>query len=102
MYICVDKECYVYVYHVCCFLCHTPHTPPPPPTTTPYTHTHTQQGDQVKKGQAIYFVEQLGTHVAVEAPQGGEVVALFKEDGDPVEYAEEVATIAPFFGGNKE
>lgn len=59
-------------------------------------------GDQVKKGQAIYFVEQLGTHVAVEAPQGGEVVALFKEDGDPVEYAEEVAQISPFFGGNKE
>jgi biotin carboxyl carrier protein len=29
-------------------------------------------GDQVKKGQVLGFIEQLGTFIAVEAPQAGE------------------------------
>lgn len=57
-------------------------------------------GDKLKRGQVVYYVEQLGTHVPVEAPQAGEVVALMKEDGDPVAYGEDVAEIMPFFGGH--
>lgn len=57
-------------------------------------------GDRVKKGQIIGFIEQMGTHVPIEAPQAGEVVALMKEDGDPVEYDEELAELSPFFGGH--
>jgi hypothetical protein len=30
-----------------------------------------QPGDQVKKGQTLAFIEQLGTHWPVEAPQVG-------------------------------
>ncbi|MEW5313542.1 MAG: hypothetical protein WDW38_005102 [Sanguina aurantia] len=55
------------------------------------------KGDQVKRGQTLGFVEQLGTHVPVEA---GELVMLHVEDGAPVEYAQLVAELAPFFGGH--
>eukprot|EP01026_Neomeris_dumetosa_P033208 TRINITY_DN26451_c0_g1_i4.p2 TRINITY_DN26451_c0_g1~~TRINITY_DN26451_c0_g1_i4.p2 ORF type:complete len:123 (+),score=26.04 TRINITY_DN26451_c0_g1_i4:31-369(+) len=57
------------------------------------------EGDEVKKGQVMCYVEQLGTHIPVEAPQAGEVVMIF-EDGTPVEYLQSVAEIAPFFGGH--
>lgn len=58
------------------------------------------QGDQVKKGQTLGFVEQLGTHVVVEAPQAGELAKMLLEDGAPVEYQQVVAELAPFFGGH--
>lgn len=60
----------------------------------------TNVGDQVKKGQSLAFVEQLGTFVAVEAPQAGEVVQFLLQDGAPVEYKQEVIELAPFFGGH--
>lgn len=31
--------------------------------------TMVQPGDQVKKGQTLAFIEQLGTHWPLEAPQ---------------------------------
>jgi len=58
------------------------------------------QGARVKKGQTLGYVEQLGTFVAVEAPQAGEIAAFRLEDGDPVEYQEVVVELAPFFGGH--
>eukprot|EP01023_Acetabularia_acetabulum_P022985 TRINITY_DN2257_c0_g2_i1.p3 TRINITY_DN2257_c0_g2~~TRINITY_DN2257_c0_g2_i1.p3 ORF type:complete len:258 (+),score=60.51 TRINITY_DN2257_c0_g2_i1:126-899(+) len=57
------------------------------------------EGDEVKRGQVVCYIEQLGTHIPVEAPQAGEVV-MFLEDGTPVEYQQSVAEIAPFFGGH--
>ena len=48
--------------------------------------------------QVLAFVEQLGTHWPVESPQAGELIDFLLEDGDPVEYNEPVAEIAPFFG----
>eukprot|EP01024_Parvocaulis_polyphysoides_P011032 TRINITY_DN13889_c0_g1_i1.p1 TRINITY_DN13889_c0_g1~~TRINITY_DN13889_c0_g1_i1.p1 ORF type:complete len:263 (+),score=39.65 TRINITY_DN13889_c0_g1_i1:68-856(+) len=57
------------------------------------------EGDEVKKGQVVCYIEQLGTHIPVEAPQAGEVVMIL-EDGTPVEYLQSVAEIAPFFGGH--
>lgn len=57
-------------------------------------------GDEVKKGQHMGYVEQLGTHVPVEAPQAGEVASVLLEDGAPVEYKQVVFEIAPFFGGH--
>lgn len=57
-------------------------------------------GDKVKKGQVLCFVEQLGTHVPVEAPQAGEIADFVCEDGDPVAYGDVVVEIAPFFGGH--
>ncbi|KAF6253226.1 hypothetical protein COO60DRAFT_1703906 [Scenedesmus sp. NREL 46B-D3] len=57
-------------------------------------------GDQVKKGQPLGYVEQLGTFVEVKAPQAGEITAYRAEEGDPVEYNQSVVEIAPFFGGH--
>ncbi|KAL6771206.1 BCC2 [Auxenochlorella protothecoides x Auxenochlorella symbiontica] len=57
-------------------------------------------GDSVKKGQVLAFVEQLGTHWPVEAPQSGELEGFLLEDGDPVEYNQTVLELTPFFGGH--
>lgn len=57
-------------------------------------------GDQVKKGQPLAYVEQLGTFVPIEAPQAGEIAKFLLEDGAPVEYRQEVVELAPFFGGH--
>ncbi|PRW60104.1 Biotin carboxyl carrier of acetyl- carboxylase isoform A [Chlorella sorokiniana] len=56
-------------------------------------------GDQVKKGQTLAFIEQLGTHWPLEAPQAGEVVEFLVSEGEPVEYKQPVVVISPFFGG---
>lgn len=57
-------------------------------------------GDQVKKGQPLGYVEQLGTHFPIESPQAGEISKFMLEDGAPVEYQQVVVEIAPFFGGH--
>jgi biotin carboxyl carrier protein len=59
-----------------------------------------KEGDQVKKGQALGFVEQLGSHFPVEAPQAGEVAKFLLEDGAAVSFQEVCVEIAPFFGGH--
>ncbi|KAF5836809.1 hypothetical protein DUNSADRAFT_5388 [Dunaliella salina] len=58
------------------------------------------KGDQLKKGQTLGYVEQLGTYVPVEAPQAGEVVDFLVEEGAPVEYKQTIVEMAPFFGGH--
>ncbi|KAI3436244.1 hypothetical protein D9Q98_002297 [Chlorella vulgaris] len=57
-----------------------------------------QPGDQVKKGQTLAYIEQLGTHWPLESPQAGEVVEFLVDEGSPVEYKEPVLVISPFFG----
>ena len=57
-------------------------------------------GDTVKKGQVIAFIEQLGTHFPVECPQAGEVAAFLVDDGEAVEYKQDIVEISPFFGGH--
>lgn len=58
------------------------------------------EGDKVKKGQTVAYIEQLGTFVPVESPQAGEAVEFLIEEGKPVEFREEVVSLAPFFGGH--
>lgn len=36
----------------------------------------------------------------MQAPQAGEAVEFLIEDGKPVEFREEVVSLAPFFGGH--
>ena len=36
----------------------------------------------------------------VQAPQAGEAVEFLIEEGKPVEFREEVVSLAPFFGGH--
>ncbi|KXZ55249.1 hypothetical protein GPECTOR_3g389 [Gonium pectorale] len=57
-------------------------------------------GAQVKKGQVLGYVEQLGTFVEVKTPIAGELVKIHLEDGKPVEYGQLIAEVAPFFGGH--
>jgi len=59
-----------------------------------------EEGDKVKKGQVVAYIEQLGTHFPVECPQAGEVAAFRVEEGQAVEYMESILEIAPFFGGH--
>ncbi|GFR39633.1 hypothetical protein Agub_g99 [Astrephomene gubernaculifera] len=56
-------------------------------------------GAQLKKGQTLGYVEQLGTFVEVKTPIAGELVKVHLEDGKPVEYQQLIAEVAPFFGG---
>lgn len=46
------------------------------------------------------YVEQLGTFVEIKAPQAGEVAKFRVNEGDAVEYGQEVMELAPFFGGH--
>ena len=59
-----------------------------------------EEGSTVKHGQILCYIEQLGTFWPVEAPQAGEIVSFLVEEGEAVEYLEDVAEIAPFFGGH--
>lgn len=59
-----------------------------------------EEGTRVKKGQALAYIEQLGTYVPVEAPQAGEIISFNIEDGVAVEYKEVIVEMAPFFGGH--
>ncbi len=36
----------------------------------------------------------------IQAPQAGEVVSFYLDDGAPVEYKQKILEIAPFFGGH--
>ena len=35
-----------------------------------------------------------------QAPQAGEITSFIKDEGQPVEYGEDVVELAPFFGGH--
>lgn len=52
-------------------------------------------GSGVKAGQALAFIEQLGTFSPVEAPMNGEVVNVLLEEGDPVAYDQELFELNP-------
>eukprot|EP00475_Leptophrys_vorax_P026997 TRINITY_DN3843_c0_g2_i1.p1 TRINITY_DN3843_c0_g2~~TRINITY_DN3843_c0_g2_i1.p1 ORF type:complete len:295 (+),score=12.26 TRINITY_DN3843_c0_g2_i1:197-1081(+) len=57
------------------------------------------EGAIVKKGQALCFLEQLGTNLSVEAEIAGEVVEFLVDDGAPVGYGEPLVAIRPSFPG---
>ncbi|GBF88478.1 hypothetical protein Rsub_01191 [Raphidocelis subcapitata] len=59
-----------------------------------------KDGETVKKGQVVAYVEQLGTFAEVKAPQAGEVAKFLVDEGEAVEYGQVVLELAPFFGGH--
>ncbi|KAK9835295.1 hypothetical protein WJX84_009247 [Apatococcus fuscideae] len=59
-----------------------------------------EPGDEVKKGQTLAYVEQLGTFVPVESPQAGQIATFSCDEGESVEYKQSVIELAPFFGGH--
>jgi len=59
-----------------------------------------EEGDIVKKGQTIAFIEQMGTYTPVLSSQAGEIVKFESSEGDPIGYGQNLVHILPFFGGH--
>jgi len=60
-----------------------------------------EEGSDVKVGQVVCYLEQLGTSLAVESEYAGEVESFLVEDGDAVGYADPLVAIRPSFPGIK-
>ncbi|KAI5065924.1 hypothetical protein GOP47_0019258 [Adiantum capillus-veneris] len=60
-----------------------------------------EEGQIVKEGQVVCYVEQLGTQQPVEAENSGEVVKILCKDGEPVGYGDPLIAIRPSFPGIK-
>jgi len=58
------------------------------------------EGNIVKKGQTIGFIEQMGTYTPVLACQAGEIVKFVSDEGSAVGYGQNIVSILPFFGGH--
>ena len=59
-----------------------------------------EEGQEVKKGQTIAFIEQMGTYTPVLAKQAGEIAKFEVKEGDPVGYGQKLVMLYPFFGGH--
>lgn len=59
------------------------------------------EGQIVKEGQVVCYVEQLGTQQPVEAENSGEVMKILCKDGEPVGYGDPLIAIRPSFPGIK-
>lgn len=60
-----------------------------------------EEGQVIKKGQVVCYLEQLGTQQPVEAEVTGEVEKVLWEDGAPVGYGDPLIAIRPSFPGIK-
>lgn len=60
-----------------------------------------EEGQIVKKGQVVCYVEQLGTQQPVEAENSGEVMKILCKEGEPVGYGDPLIAIRPSFPGIK-
>ncbi|MEZ8221083.1 acetyl-CoA carboxylase biotin carboxyl carrier protein [Candidatus Fervidibacteria bacterium JGI MDM2 JNZ-1-D12] len=49
-----------------------------------------QVGDNIKRGQTLCWVDALGVHNEVRAPVAGRVVEIFVEDGQAVEFGQQL------------
>ncbi|MCD7459812.1 hypothetical protein HAX54_042027 [Datura stramonium] len=61
-----------------------------------------KEKQQVKEGQVLFFIEQLGGEIPVESDVAGEVVKILREDGDSVGYGDPLISILPSFPGIKK
>ncbi|CAI5956573.1 unnamed protein product [Closterium sp. NIES-64] len=60
------------------------------------------EGSEIKKGQVVCYLEQLGTQLAIESENAGEVVKFLVEDGDAVGFGDALVAIRPSFPGIKK
>lgn len=58
-----------------------------------------KEGDLIKEGQVIGYVDQFGTELPVKADVGGEVLKLLFNDGDAVGYGDALIAVLPSFPG---
>ncbi|GFY96987.1 single hybrid motif superfamily protein [Actinidia rufa] len=60
------------------------------------------EGQPVKEGKPLCYIEQLGGQVPVVSEVSGEVIKILREDGDPVGYGDALIAILPSFPGIKK
>lgn len=56
-----------------------------------------KQGDIIKEGQIIGYVDQFGTELAVKSDVAGEILKFLFEEGEPVGYGEPIIAVLPSF-----
>ncbi|WMV35136.1 hypothetical protein MTR67_028521 [Solanum verrucosum] len=61
-----------------------------------------KEKQQVKEGQVVFYIEQLGGELPVESDVSGEVIKILRKDGDPVGYGDPLISILPSFPGIKK
>ncbi|CAI9114024.1 OLC1v1014641C3 [Oldenlandia corymbosa var. corymbosa] len=61
-----------------------------------------KEKQQVKEGQVLCYIEQLGGEIPVESDISGEVIRILLEDGEPVGYGDALIAILPSFPGIKK
>ena len=61
------------------------------PNTPPFV----QPGDRVKAGQVLCIIEAMKMMNEIESEVAGEIVRVFRENGNPVQYGEPLFTVRP-------
>ncbi len=56
--------------------------------TTPDDDPYVSLGSKVKQGDTLCMIEAMKTYNQIEADRSGTIQAIYKENGDPVEYGE--------------
>ncbi|KAK6121993.1 hypothetical protein DH2020_044267 [Rehmannia glutinosa] len=60
-----------------------------------------KEGDVIKEGQVIGFLDQFGTELPVRSDVAGEVLKLLYNDGEAVGYGDPLIAVLPSFHGIK-
>ncbi|PON83260.1 Lipoamide Acyltransferase [Trema orientale] len=60
-----------------------------------------KEGDVIKEGQVIGYVDQFGTELPVKSDVGGEVLKVLFADGEAVGYGDPLIAVLPSFHGIK-
>ncbi|GMH19342.1 hypothetical protein Nepgr_021183 [Nepenthes gracilis] len=58
-----------------------------------------KEGDVVKEGQIIGYVDQFGTELPVKSDVDGEVLKILFDEGEPVGYGDPLVAVLPSFHG---
>lgn len=58
-----------------------------------------KQGDVIKEGQVIGYIDQFGTQLPVKSDVAGEVLKLLFDEGDAVGYGDPLIAVLPSFHG---
>eukprot|EP01018_Ginkgo_biloba_P038410 Gb_03536 [translate_table: standard] len=58
-----------------------------------------EEGQSIKEGQAVCYLDQLGTQQPVISGVSGEIVKILWNDGEPVGYGDPLIAVLPSFRG---
>ncbi|XP_057524693.1 uncharacterized protein LOC130804317 [Amaranthus tricolor] len=58
-----------------------------------------KQGDMIKEGQVIGYIDQFGTQLPVKSDVAGEILNLLFEEGEAVGYGDPLVAVLPSFHG---